>query len=85
MRTEERITEPRAGSLNELLSNIPIGGYLYLEIDASESQKLQARIHTPTRRPDILKMATFVVGVYTAVAAKKIGDVRLLLRIGRTG
>lgn len=78
-------TEPRAGSFNAQLAGIPVGGYLYLETTADAAQKIQSRVQGQGNRwPDSMKGMRFTVAAYTAVAARGLGDVRILVRVERT-
>ena len=84
-----RKTKPHTGSLNWQLSNIEVGGYLYLEVESGDEQQLQARVQrlqasilSPTRYPESMKDTRFKVAAYTAVRAT-LGDVRVLVRVQR--
>src|SRR4051794_29770194 len=78
-------SEPRPGSLNAQLAAIEVGGYRYLETPADTAQKLQSRIQGQTARlPDSMKQMRFTVAAFTAVAARGLGDVRVLVRVERT-
>lgn len=76
-------SEPHAGSLNAQLAAIPVGGYLYLEAPADRVQHLQARVSARTRYPDSMRDMRFTVAAFTAVAARELGDVRVLVRVQR--
>lgn len=72
-------------SIISALEPLKVGDYLYLE-SSKEKMFLDMRAFNPTakRKTEALKDRQFSTQVFTAVAAKGVGDVRILIRVERT-
>lgn len=71
------------GSLNDTLSQLSVGDYIYMETTSEQHTLLQSRILMPaSRRPEPMRHMKFSCGTYTAVGPR-VGDVRVIVRVER--
>lgn len=72
-------------SILRTLEPLEVGDYLYLESSPEKMfQDMRAFNPAAKRKPEALKDRQFSTSVFTAVAAKGVGDVRVLIRVERT-
>lgn len=72
-------------SIVKTLEPLKVGDYLYLESSPEKMfQDMRAFNPAERRKTEALKDRQFSTQVFTAVAAKGVGDVRILIRVERT-
>ena len=77
------MAKPHPGSLNDRISKLDVGGRLYEEHPLDECVGIQRLVATRSRRPTSMEGMEFITGLFTAIAAAQIGDVRYLVCVER--
>lgn len=75
---------PNPGSHNDWLATFAVGERRYLETTPEDYPQTMRTVNTPvTRRPAVLQGREFSASLFTAIAARKVGEVRYLICIER--
>jgi hypothetical protein len=71
------------GSLNDQLQKLAVGQALYIESTIKDCLNIIRRVTAKTRRPDLMKNYEFSCNTFTAIGVKKLGEIKILVRVER--